>query len=466
MGHRHHEYDEYYGVFVPAVVAPAAMAFISSICSLWLLFSLRKLLVVQEEPELMLFPRQLWTLAVADLICSVFVFAWCMIGGELPPVTQDHDWDHIVTFGDSTGCKVVHFGLRVGECSSALMAAHLAVGVAASNPRCACVLRALCRSICFVWPVSVALALRDTNLTVWEYSSKGLHHRARCRPGNLVYFDSINLETGTFLLSTAVLVVAYIASVVRVFFWDQATFVSRRRAWSRFMTYPFLAICTLGPTVVYHLVPSLELSQDARLLAFVALGSNGFCNALAYMVHSINGRKIRRRLSGGSNGSFMASNGEISPCPSSTDLLRKFGSFDVTIGGAQVFLVPANQRDAMRLSESETDMLAAMKEPLRAVECNQVAECSESPAGTASTSHPDDDMDDDDEESASLVVPDERRLNRRRHVQAILLRQEWRRLVWRSLLLLICGVGGPVALMYGLSSIPQPHGWNKADYVG
>jgi len=474
------DHDSFYGVVVPAVVAPAVTALASVAASLWLLWALRKVFHSHDGAEALLFPRQLKSLAFADLICSVFVFAWCVIGGEMPPVTLDHGWDHIVTFENNSACKVIHFGLRVGECSSAFMAAHLAVAVAASAPRCEPVLRVLSWTILPVWPLSVVLAARDTALTVWEFSSPDPDRSPRCRPGNMVYFGSVNLETGTFLLCIVTLIIAYVVAVVRLLQWDQATFVSTRRAWSRVMTYPLLAIFTLGPTVVYHIIPRYQASQDARVLAFMALGSNGICNALAYMLHSSNGRELRRRINDTSTISDVNleagnGNGLIS-----NTLRRRFGSFEVSIGGAQIFYVSTSQKDAMAMSESETNMLAGLTEPLvqkkpPPADTNGVgrgkfgsrAPTGLNPADLAAirAAHADDDDDDDsangsdtDDEGFSNLVADleQRRENRRRHVQTVLVRQEWQKLIWRSVILLFCGVGGPIAVMYGLSLIPQP----------
>lgn len=300
-----------------------------------------------------LMARQLWHLALADLISSTLYTPWGMM-----------NLLHSVSGHGSQGSPaldlVCNFAMldNIAMMASAATEVHIAFSLGASVFRCTGALRVFSKALPFVWLLGLILGLPVVLIGDAYFSAA----EGECNTRSMIGEE---FEVGVWAVAFLISLAIYIAVVVMVE--RNSGSPAQARVHRRVGLFMFAAAVSWAPYIVYVLV-SKDLGDNAIAynLCFASLQSNGLLNALAYKRRSGLERRILRGRSAGGAGVCLQEVGDAI-------------SFEVTFQAApQVYRVTAVTADANRTAMQE------MQAPNGA----EVLLCFEAPQASSATGEP------------------------------------------------------------------------------
>eukprot|EP00929_Paragymnodinium_shiwhaense_P097108 TRINITY_DN5886_c0_g1_i2.p1 TRINITY_DN5886_c0_g1~~TRINITY_DN5886_c0_g1_i2.p1 ORF type:complete len:473 (+),score=52.60 TRINITY_DN5886_c0_g1_i2:68-1486(+) len=243
---------------------------LSVIACVWLLWRFRGL---RERTSRVLPVRQLWHLAISDLMYSLCAVVYSILEGlDLWPQTPQTA---------PAVCDATYFILIIGLYTSVMLEAALALGFAADYWRCKTCLRMLDASLLWVWPLGVILSGIDM---MSHMTSEGGH----CEMERMVVRQG---EAYVIFIGFLVSLVSYGASLYRVhMFPGPVQGLIWRMAW----VYPVNFFLTYGLLMIYDVFDFMPETHDlVFLVAYTLEGLNGFVNAVSY---ASNCRYVKRTV--------------------------------------------------------------------------------------------------------------------------------------------------------------------------
>lgn len=271
---------------IPTIVAPL----VSIVCCLWLL--VRSLPRISQKYARKLLLRQMWHLALADILMS--------IGGVPLNVGQLWQWS------SDRGPEICRFLQDViypalngwGLFASVLFEMHIALGFTMGLFRWSRAFRCLERALPWVWPLSLALSVLDTlTSSVYFDEAAGV-----CRPQLATPIQVMRpVQVGVVILMSAANCVCYLALVC--FSGLRAGPASVEvRVWRQCSSFTLVFMLTWGPWLFTgHFVEAswaFGSSGDEGGWAYISgtcLGLNGALNCITYAGMSRYVRQIRTR---------------------------------------------------------------------------------------------------------------------------------------------------------------------------
>lgn len=250
------------------------MAFVSGVCSAFLLCRLRR---VHRARKSRLLIRQLQHLAAGNLLNTF----WGVLYMALNLSAMEFEGlQHMSPNAGLAICVVTNYLQDMGSWTSLLVECHMAVAFAASIYGASWVLEAASAVLVYVWVVGPLAAVVEMGLTGQAWDKKAHEDGVACLVYRDDYFFSIFI-----LLGVIVCFSCYIASIVSISGAGQAV---QRSVWRRAQLYPLVALITYMPFVFNNFFPiNTEPAADWMLLVVNSLFlSNGLLNFSVYAFQS------------------------------------------------------------------------------------------------------------------------------------------------------------------------------------
>eukprot|EP00929_Paragymnodinium_shiwhaense_P070973 TRINITY_DN36056_c0_g1_i1.p1 TRINITY_DN36056_c0_g1~~TRINITY_DN36056_c0_g1_i1.p1 ORF type:complete len:418 (+),score=40.98 TRINITY_DN36056_c0_g1_i1:92-1255(+) len=237
--------------------------FLSVVACAWLLWQFRSL---GEKTSRVLPVRQLWHLAISDMIYSLCAVVYSVLEA------MDF-WPQCAQAAVGL-CDATYFILFVGLYASVMVEASLGLGFAFDYWRCKTSLRLLDATLWLVWPVGVILAGVDLMSHMEATGTEGPGHCEVQRM--IVRRGQAYIIFASFVLCLA----AYFASIYRVHMFPGPV---QGLIWRMACVYPMNFFLTYGLLMFYYMFPVPPGMHDRLFVAAYALeGLNGFVNAVSY----------------------------------------------------------------------------------------------------------------------------------------------------------------------------------------
>lgn len=250
---------------------------VSIVACIWLLLRFRSM---DTRVTKRLFPRQLWHLAVADMIncCGSIANSLITYGGATASMGSDMQVS-------LEGLCITELSVFMGgSCVSALIETHIAVAFFCTHFRWMSPLQIIQRSLLLIWPLGVALGVTNSFVYV-DYDAE----QHFCTIKGRGYFLAVLI-----LFGFVVTFIAYTATVTNALcrssrFPQNVAFRSGDRA----LLYPLTFFLGYGLLLGYLWYPTPLQSIRGYFVPTLALESlNGFMNVLVY---AYNTRYAKRR---------------------------------------------------------------------------------------------------------------------------------------------------------------------------
>lgn len=336
--------------------------------------------VQSVEPHLAgkLMTRQLWHLALADLLGSILHMPWTLL--EALHLFFD------ISFGDSTAltelCRISMW-YDVAAVVSIFIEVHIALATVASLSHCSAILRELSKTLFLIWPLGFLIGayVPLTSLIFWDNEKnecKSMRHSG-LKP---------RIMTAALLICMTTYACGILVSE------GNAGSLVQARVWRQARFFVAAAVVSWGPYSFFHYAYkdgiTTARAQIAMYLGFTALLSNGFLNAIVYAHQS----RYRPR--------------SAKPLPAEGVELQTWNkaldaSYHVAFAGRlEVRPIPAATKTAMRRATKEMEGLDEARQSEKLARVHAGARPSEA---SASDSLPPEDGQNDADEHEMISSP-------------------------------------------------------------
>lgn len=324
-----------------------------------------KMLSLPQSHRTKLLARQLWHLALADIL------AFSVLTGvrvhELLALKFDVNGSAVLCMS----WRVANFGIL----TSALVEAHIALVSLLAISRSRVVLARLARILGIVWPIGIIFSVADTYEAYTLGSATWDKQNVSCRGNN---FWSHGLRNYFLLASLAICGLAYIAGILKLAT-PTANGAVRHRAVYRAMLFLLGTIIAEAPNVAAEeFFPDVWPGTTSFGNVLVFLGDclfrlGGLINICVYVILSRRARRI------------MVHNQVCTPekRPSATSGAL---SFPVAFGGTDEVDIESDQQEARRVAADAVGRLDAKRQAARAQLAEALLECFDEPIGDSEDS--------------------------------------------------------------------------------
>lgn len=326
--------------------------FASLVACLALLY---KFFRMRSEAWKRLFPRQLWNLALADILYSTATIVNYCSWAIVPQVHKS---------AQDIVCQGVVGALLSGMYVSAFVEAHIAVGFACIYWRQLRVLSFLNTTLLLVWPVGIALGVIQSVMVVDFNEAVDNYQSCRMTEGVWEWAEATILLTA-FMVS----MLAYVAAARRVRQHDPDSV--QRAVWKTTWVYPLNFCITYFPLIVYLLPIAATRTKAVFYVAVVLEGLNGVINAGCYAFTS---RYARHQFQRSSSGNVRGTAARLAAQKAlgvdncledpldANSVLDNLVAFHVGFRSNDSFIdVPCTQRAALKRSERDMAAISAGK---------------------------------------------------------------------------------------------------------